>query len=412
MTLPATPKVLIRLGVGSAFGDVLVLGDTVNGILGTNILGSSTATIVDVSSSVTQIAIRRGRDRMFQQYTPGTATIRFQDFTGVWNPDNTSSPYYGQILPMRQVQVTTTYNGTGYALFTGFISSWDWSWADQAADYATVTISCVDGFRLLALSNITTVAGATAGELPGPRIDDILNAVSWPTQLRSIATGDTTLQADPGTARTALAAIQLIETSDVGAFFIDPDGRATYYSRLELASKASGTATAFKDDGTGIGYQQLDVDLDDTELANQVSFTRAGGTAQVVSDNASISAYFLRSYAQTNLMMDTDNQALLRATSVLYYKRTPRLRVDSINLDLSEVSNRIVPGLSLDIGDPITVQRTMAGTSTLNARVIVNGVNHDITPDRWRVRFSTAYPLSTAFVLGSSQFGILGTSTL
>lgn len=412
MALPATPKVLIRLGVGSAFGDVLVLGDTVNGILGTNILGSSAADIVDVSSAVTQISIRRGRDRMFQQYTPGTATVRFLDFTGDWNPDNTSSPYYGQILPMRQVQITTTYSGTGYALFTGFISSWDWSWTDQAADYATVTISCVDGFRLLALSNLTTVAGATAGELPGPRIDDLLNAVSWPTQLRSIATGDTTLQADPGTARTALAAIQLIETTDVGAFFIDPDGKATYLSRLELAARASGTPTAFSDDGTGVAYQSLDVDLDDTELANQVSYTRAGGTAQVVTDSQSISDYFLRSYAQTGLMMDTDLQAELRARSVLIYKATPRLRVDSINLDLSSVSNRIVPGLSLDIGDPITVHRTMAGTTTLDTRVVVNGVNHDITPDRWRVRFSTAYPLSTSFILGSSEFGILGTSTL
>ena len=43
---------------------------------------------------------------------------------------------------------------------------------------------------------------------------------------------------------------------------------------------------------------------------------------------------------------------------------------------------------------------------------IINGVNHDITPERWTTRFSTAYPLSTAFILGSNQFGILGTNTL
>jgi hypothetical protein len=313
---------------------------------------------------------------------------------------------------MRQVQITTSYSGTGYGLFTGFISSWNWTWKDQAADYAEVTIQCVDAFRLFALANVTTVPGSSAGQLPGPRIDDILDAISWPTQLRSISTGDTPLLADPGTARTALAAIQTIETSDVGAFFIDANGKATYYSRLELATKATETQTLFSDTGSDVAYQDLDIDLDDTQLANQVSYERTGGTAQIVSNAQSISDYFLRTYSQTNLMMETDDLALRRATSVLYYKEEPRLRVDSMTLDLSSVSNRIVPGLSLDIGDPIQVTRTVANGTTLVAPVIINGISHDITPDRWRTKFSTAYPLSTAFILGSSEFGILGTSTL
>ena len=160
MTLPCQPVVEIRLGTGAGFGDVLILGDAADGILGENVLGTAVVQVVDVSSTTQLISIRRGRDRMFEQYTPGQAIIQFQDFTGDWNPDNASSPYFGQIKPMRQVRVHTTYSGTAYYLFTGFITSWDWSWADQSADYAIVTLSCVDGFRLLQLSNITTVTGA------------------------------------------------------------------------------------------------------------------------------------------------------------------------------------------------------------------------------------------------------------
>lgn len=412
MTLPALPVVRLRLGVGSAFGDVFVLGSTTDGILGTNILGTSTAQVVDVSSTVQRIAIRRGRDRIFEEYSPGQATVRFLDFTGAWNPENTSSPYYGKILPMAQVKITTTYSGTGYSLYTGFITSWDWEWADQAADYAIVTIQAVDAFRLLALSNITTVTGTSAGELPGPRIGDLLDAVAWPSQLRALGTGDTTLQADPGTPRTALNAIQTIEKSDLGAFYMDGDGKATYLSRAQLAAKASGTPTVFKDDGTGIAYQQLDVNLDDTDLANQVTIGREGGTDQTVSDATSIAQYFLRSFSETGLMMETDATALARARSILYYRKNPRLRIDSITLDLSSVSNRIVPGLSLDMGDTIEVLRTVAGSSTLDLRIQVNGISHDITTDRWITRFTTAYPLSQAFILGNSTYGILGTSTL
>jgi hypothetical protein len=412
MTVPCTPTVEIRLGTGAGFGDVLILGDSADGILGTNVLGTGVATVVNITNDVQRIAIRRGRDRMFEQYTPGQATIQFLDMTGDWNPDNHSSPYFGDILPMRQVRIHTTYLGTTYYLYTGFITSWDWEWADQAANYAIVTIQCVDAFRLLQLANITNVTGAANKDLPGTRINLILDQVSWPTSLRDIGTGDTELQNDPGTTRNSLSAIQLIEESDLGAFFVAPNGYVTYLSRTELAVLAAGTATEFNDDGTDIAYQDLDVNLDETELANQVTFTRQGGSAQTVSDATSISNYFLRSYYRDGLMMETNATALARATSVLNYRKDARLRIDSITLDLSSPSNRIPAGLGLDIGDPIIVNRDMAAGTGFTARITVNGVNHDITPERWTTTFTTAYPLSTAFILGSNEFGILGTNTL
>lgn len=412
MTLPCTPSVEIRLGVGAGWGDPLVLGDAADGILGTNVLGQSTIQVVDVSPTVQQISIRRGRDRMFEHYTPGQATVQFQDFTGDWNPDNTSSPYFGKILPMRQVRIHTTYGGTNYYLYTGFITSWDWNWADQAADYAIVTIQCVDAFRLLQLSNITTVAGAATNDLPGTRINEILDQVYWPTSLRDIDLGDIELQNDPGDLRNALTACQTIEETDLGAFFIGPNGYVNYISRAALAQMATGTATTFDDDGTDISYQDLDVNLDETELANEVTFARLGGTDQTASDATSISEYFLRSYYASGLMMKDNAAALGQANLVLQYRKDPRIRVDSITLDLSSVSSRVVPGLNLDIGDPIIVNRTFANNTRFDARVIVNGVSHDITPERWTTTFTTAYPLSTAFILDSVQFGILGTNTL
>ena len=412
MTLPTTPTVELRLGTGAGFGDVLILDDPLDGILGTNVLGTNVIQTVNISNLVQRISIRRGRDRMFEEYTPGQAIIQFQDFTGDWNPDNASSPYYGQILPMRQVRIHTTYSGNIYYLYTGFITSWDWNWSDQAADYAIVTIRCVDAFRLLQLSNITSVTGAANKDLPGERINLILDQIGWSSGLREIDTGDTELQNDPGTLRNALDACQLIEQSDLGALFIAPNGHVTYLSRDTLSILAAGTATTFDDDGTDIAYQDLDVNLDETELANQVTFTRLGGSAQTVSDATSIDQYFLRSYFRDGLMMETNALALNRATSVLNYRKDPRVRVDSITLDLSSVSNRVVPGLSLDIGDPIVVNRTFANGTRFDVRVTVNGVSHDITPERWTTTFTTAYPLSTAFILDSNQFGILGTNTL
>jgi len=411
MTLPCQPVVRLRLGTGASFGNVLVLGDAINGILGTNILGTSVVQVVDISTEVNQIAIRRGRDRIFEHYTPGSATISWWDPNGDWNPDNASGPYYGQILPMRQVKVTTTYNGTEYALFSGFISSWDWEWP-KGTEYARVTITADDGFRLLALSNVDSVTGAATGDLPGTRINQILDMIDWPADMREIDDGTQELQNDPGGVRSVLDAIQTVESTELGAFYMDPNGNARFKSRNAISQQASGTTTDFADNGTGIYYQDLDVAFDETELSNVVSVTNHGGTAQTASDATSIADYFTRTYTQTELLGRNNAQALNIANLILQYRKTPRIRIESITLDLSSDTPRVPAGLGLDFGDPIYATRTQTPTSVLDLRLTVQGVEHTITPDRWTTRLITREPLSTAFILGSSQFGILGTNTL
>ena len=412
MTLPCTPQVEIRLGAGASFGAVMILGDATDGILGTNVLGKSVTTLVDVSSTVQKISLRHGRDRMFEEYNPGEAIIQFLDFDGDWNPANASGPYYGLIQPMNQVRVTTTYDGDHYYLFTGYVTDWDYTWPDQSSPYAIVSLRATDAFRLFALANVDVISGAHPNDLPGERINAILDEISWPDTLRSIQTGDTVLDDDPDGIRSSLSALQTVGQSDLGALFIDHDGQVTYYSRIGLAEKASGTATEFDDNGTNIQYQDIDVNYDDTQLANVVTFQRHGGTAQTASDADSIETFFTRSLYRSGLLMKTNADALNKAQTVLAYRKDPRLRIDSITLDLSSDTNRVEPGLSLDIGDPIIVTKNMANGSDLTLRITIQGVSHDITPDRWTTKFTTAYPLSTAFILGSTEFGILGTNTL
>jgi len=412
MSLPCTPVVKIRLGTGASFGDPLVLGDPLNGILGTNVLAPAAVQVVDISSLVTQISVRHGRDRMFEEYLPSDAIIQFQDFTGDWDPTNTGSAYYPEVKPMRQIQIYTTYNGTTYPIYAGYIWSWDYDWADPSVDYALVTIQCVDAFRLLALANITTVTGAANKDLPGERINQILDEIDWPASGRDIDTGDTELQNDHGEERTVLQALQTIEKSDLGALYIDHLGKVVYISRTSQASKAAGTPVYFDDIGTNIQYQDITVAYDDTELANEVTLTRYGGQPQTASDSASIDEYFLRSFSRSDLMMETNATALIRAGQILNYRKQVRLRIESLTLDLSQDADRIEAGLSLEIGDPIVVRKTMAGGSHIDTRLTVQGHSHDITPDRWITRLTTAQPLSTAFILGSTEFGVLGTSTL
>ena len=412
MTLPAQPIVKIRLGTGPSFGEPFILGDTENGILGTNELAPNTIQEIDITTQVRRISTRHGRDRMFEEYLPGEATIEFYDFTGDWNPVNTSSPYYPEVKPMRQVRVTTTYNNTSYSIFAGYITSWDYNWPDQSVDFAVVTIQATDAFRLLQLANIDSVTGAANKDLPGERINLILDEINWPAGQRLIDDGTTELENDPGGFRSALSAMQLIEQSDLGAFFIDHTGKVVYLSRETLSLKASGTPYEFDDNDVNIQYQDIDINYDETELANSVTLTRAGGSPQTVFDQDSIDEFFLRSYNRSGLMMETNALALARATQILNYRKQPRLRIDRFTLDLSSDTNRMAAGLAMEIGDPVIITKNMANGSDLTLRLTIQGHTTDITPDRWVNTYTTAYPLSTSFILGSTEFGVLGTNTL
>lgn len=411
--LPSTPTVTIRFGSGAAFGPVLVLGSTTSGKLGQNVLGTSITEYVSISN-IRGIAIRRGKDQILDNYNAGTATITFLDTNGAWNPTNTTS-YGTKIKPFNQVQIQTVYNSTTYTLFTGYVQSWDYDW-QPGTGVSQVTIQAVDAFRLFSLAGITTVTGAAAGDAPGTRIGQILNQINWPTTYRQIDSGGVTVQADPGTERDALSAIQEMEDAELGAFFIDGSGQATFLSRVTLATLAAtalSSVAQFRDTvGTWARYETIDVSYDDNDLANNVVVTRQGGTPQTATNTASVTEYYRRTLARDGLLLQTDAQALAQANSILNYRSTIQQLVQSISVNIARDSNTATTSLGLDLADPIYVVRTPISGPAITFRSTVSSISHDISPNSWRITIGTANPLSTAFILGNTEFGILGTSSL
>lgn len=415
MTFPAALTVTFRPGQPATFGNVLILGDPVNGVLGSNVLGASAGIPVDITNDVRQLSIRRGRDRQFDTYTSGTCTLEVVDTNGDWNPDNTSSPYFGEIKPGRQLRVSAEYNTESTFLFSGYITRYQWRWEPEL-DANIVTISANDGFRIFESGQITTVAGAGNGDTAGERINLILDAAQWPVSLRDISTNGITLQADPGEERTPLAACQQVELSEIGSFLIRGDGVAQFRTRADNALQAIQTPTVFTDDPNPIGpvvrYKNIDVALDDNEIVNQVSAERIGGTPQVFTDSASATEFFTRARSFTDLLHQTDTQSLALAKQVVNYRSQPALEIRSVSVEMiSNDTPRITAGLNLKIGDPILVERSAVG-GTVSSALTVQGVQHNIRLGSWDTTFSTAEPLGFAFVLGSSQYGVLGVSTL
>ena len=104
-----TLGVAVDFANGPAFGNPLILGDA-STPLGVGILADSPSDIVDVSDITLRASIRRGRNRILNKFEAGSATIVLEDTNGDWVPTNTSSPYYGKLLPLRKIRIWADYN--------------------------------------------------------------------------------------------------------------------------------------------------------------------------------------------------------------------------------------------------------------------------------------------------------------
>ena len=410
MTLPVINAV-INFSTGPSFAQAMIL-DT--GILDTNVLADSAAVIVDVSNVVDTIQTNRGRNAQADQFQTGTLTMRIVDQNGDFNPQNSSSPYFGLLDPMRKVQITATYSAVTYPIFSGFITSYTTTTPKNADEVTYTTITAVDAFRLAQNAQIATVAGATAGDLSGTRVNQILDQIGWPSSMRDVDAGLTTLQADPGTARTSLAALNTVTLSEYGAFYVDALGSFTFQDRNVTAASIGGTPTVFNDNGTNIGYFNAVWRLDDTLVYNAASITRTGGTAQLATDAASIAKYFTHSYNQQNLLMQTDADALDYAQAYVASRKETSIRCDAITLDLytDNYNAGIIAALDLDFFDPITITTNQPGSSTLTKTLQVFGVSMAITPGSWKTTLTTLEPIIDSFILDSAIYGVLDTGVL
>ena len=277
-----TINVEIDFSSGASFSYPLLLDDPSYGILGTNILGDAAADIVNITDQVLKVSTRRGRNRILANFEAGSATVTLNDPDSDFNPFNVTGPYYGKLLPLRKIRIfaSTTFGGEPIQidLFAGYITSYDTGFYEGVNTTSTVTLQCVDGFRLL--NNVSTgadpVPGCTAGQLSGARVDGLLNFAGFPDSMRIIYPGNSTMQVDPGGNRGILQAIQTVEQSEFGAFFMTRSGKARFLDR-DIVSRLADSVPRYYTDTSAPGslqYASIDFAYDDQLILNDVTVTR------------------------------------------------------------------------------------------------------------------------------------------
>jgi hypothetical protein len=413
MALPAQIAVSFDFTNGATFGyNGFVIGDPKYGILGTNTLGDSTSPepTVDLTPNVYEISITRGRNIQRDQYEAGQCTVRVLDPLSYFNPQNVSSPYYGKLVPLRKLRVSATTATTQKYLFSGYAIEYRYTYpVNQDTGY--VDIVCQDAFRLFNMANINTVTDSGAGQTTGTRIGKILNQVSFPSSMRTVATGANTCIADPATNRTSLAAIKNAEFSETGAFYMDGSGTAVFKDRSQVMASLATAPTAFNQSG-GIPYKNLKYSFDDKLIINQANLARVGGSTITAINQASIDKYFPHSVTQTDLVAETDAIVTNIAKEYISTRAETTIRIDEIEIDLLDPSVPTDTMLGLDYFSNLLITNVQPDGSTIVKNLQFQGINWSITPNKMTAKITTLEPIADGFIVGSSYYGIIGQSTL
>ena len=413
MALPAQIAVSFDFSNGATFGyNGFIIGDPKYGILGTSTLGSSSLPepTVDLTPNVYQISITRGRNVQRDQYEAGQCTVRVLDPLSYFNPQNTASPYYGYLVPLRKLRVSATTATTQKYLFSGYAIEYRYTYpTSQETGY--VDIICQDAFRLFNMANINTVTDSGAGQTTGTRIGRILNQISFPSSMRTVATGANTCIADPATNRTSLAALKNVEFSETGAFYMDGSGTAVFKDRAQVMASLAASPTAFNQTG-GIPYKNIKFAFDDKLIINQANLARVGGSTITVSNQTSIDKYFPHSVTQTDLVAETDALVTEIAKEYVATRQETTIRIDEIEVDLLDPAVPTDTMLGLDYFSNLLITNIQPDGSTITKNLQFQGVNWDITPNKMTCKITTLEPIADGFIIGSSYYGIIGQSTL
>jgi hypothetical protein len=182
-----------------------------------------------------------------------------------------------------------------------------------------------------------------------------------------------------------------------------------------VSKKADATPIVFSDDGIAIDYQQIEFANDDTLLVNDVTVNRYGSSGQNVFDQDSIDTYFLHSGKRDDILVQTDAEALNQAITLLVARKNTTDRIESMTINLLDSTSpaKINAGLTSELYTLINVTKTVPGGSTIEKELFVQGIQHDISTNKFTTKFLTAEPYIQAFILDSTTTqGKLGSGIL
>jgi len=352
------------------------------------------------STDVRGISIRRGRTREDQTFQPGTMTLELDNWSGVYDPQMLNSTWsfngYSFFTAGRPMRVTATWSGTEYTLYSGYIEQID---IDQTLN-PIVTITCVDILKQLGIVNVSGTFGfkkavpgilftyTNSGEVAGI----IARAANIPGTTGVGGAGGAYQLIMNNVSGTALSLLENLVALQGGRVYAAKDG-SIYFDGYDGIVPGSTSLTLSDQRTTGtIEYDDISITPGSKYLLNQVILNNQDGTYNSTYTNSysaqqnglvtkTLTTY--NTYTGSGPAWSTPFQYLADHFASNAY------RVDSLSFNVMNLNgfggSVWASFLNLELGQRVSVARTPVYTTATTYDCLVQSINHDITPDNWRV---------------------------
>lgn len=403
MTMPAQ-KIEIGLLSSPAGAFRFTLDDPLRGKLddvGYPLGGDSV--FIDITDRVRNFNVSRGRSNLFSAFPAGQLNVSLNNHDRAFDPLYTASPFYGDIVPRREVRVST---GTA-VIYTGWIDDWNYSYTPDGNSIADAI--AYDATSIL--SGQTLSLGTPVVQLSGARVSNILDQTGWSPLARSIDVGQATLGTAVIEAGTnVMSYLQQVATTEVGLVFIGKDGSVSFVDRAQGPSSANLVTFG----GTGIPYQSIEVNYGSDNLYNSVALSRVGGGTATATDLESVLAYGERTLTQSGFLLNTDADLATTALALAEKYSLPEYRFNSVEIALHKLSPaQQQQVLGLEIGTVSQIIFTPNGIGdAIDRYVQVISINHTVNPETHFIDFGFQAVDSAFIVLDDAEFGKLDTYAL
>ena len=344
-------------------------------------IGSTWTSVTE--SDVLETNIRRGLKQYDVLNQAGVATIVFNNYSGNYDPDNASSSWYPNLKAGLLMRVQATWSSTAYTIYQGYLES---SVVNQG-HYPTVTMTFVDGLGYIADAQAPVLAALDFEETAATRVGRMLDYAGWSGSARSL-TGTVMLQKTIQ-GKSCLTMINQAVNAIAGRFYISRSGVATLVPLADKFSRPTQLLFSDQGDAYSLEYQGLVVDPGTYYLVNQAVVDR-GADAQVTSTyNPSKTSYGLVSKKfDAPVLSETSGTNL-----ALYQSRqqaTPATYAKQVDFSALNLGVLYPDFLACEIGDQVSIKRKTVDNRSLQYNLVIEGMNHRITNEDWRVSFHTS----------------------
>lgn len=325
----------------------------------------------DVTDRCLRFQIDSGRSSKADVAFSSRAEIELHDPDGLFNPENTSSPLAGSLLPTRVVRITATHGTVTQTLFRGVIRRLAHRPSPNAGAYSKSVLTCEDVFMLLDRKE------ARADVYTG-RVDELMDRLLevgriplYLRQLEATYAHDVTLDTIETDAPRILSELRALAESERGQLYVNRQGTVVYDAREHRAGTALPATAGTIDSMSASITPSTSLDT----ILNRAT-VQAGGQGfhpQTVDDSTSQEYYGVADYQLTSNYIVSDAHARDVATFIVSLNADPADELQAVELVGGDTPS-ILAMLALDINDLVRVMDPVAGIDGL---YWVEGLAHE-----------------------------------